>query len=110
MNKLKKVKAFKCTYCNMISLHSSSVRRHERDNCKKNLDRHSCLNCKYWFDDGMDRKGMEDEPQKLDVWRSCGCEEEATPFPDMERADFSTYNENNKCPKFISFIALEGEG
>jgi hypothetical protein len=38
--------AYKCDFCNMVSIYKSSVLRHEKMYCRKNPDRQFCHNCK----------------------------------------------------------------
>lgn len=88
---MKLIEAYQCDSCSMTSAHKSSVDRHEKHNCRKNPDRKSCLQCKNWFDDGMDDNGMEGAYKE--TWLSAGCEKE-------HPVDYECRNFDTDCEDF----------
>jgi len=45
------ISAYGCSFCGMSSRHKSSVKRHERRQCKKNPHRSRCGNCVHLYED-----------------------------------------------------------
>jgi len=88
---MKVIEAYQCDSCYMTSIHKSSVSRHEKNSCRKNPERKTCLQCKHWFDDGQDDNGM-DEPYK-EVWLMAGCHKE-------NETDYHLRNIELDCPDF----------
>lgn len=68
---MEKISAYGCSSCAMTSRYSSSVLRHERDSCRKNPARKTCLTCSHYFNEGEDDNGMQ-EPYKQ-TWLMAGC-------------------------------------
>lgn len=93
---MKIIEAYQCDSCSMTSIYKSSVSRHEANNCRKNPARKTCLQCKYWFDEGQDDNGMN-EPYK-ETWIMAGCE------MDYE-VNYAHRNINTECQGFKRRIA-----
>lgn len=60
------VKAFKCDHCSMVSVHKHSVKRHELQYCRKSPDRHTCMACLNFENNGLKDPYCVDDRQDID--------------------------------------------
>lgn len=76
---MEEVKAYKCSFCKMLSRFKWRTEKHEKEYCRKNPNRKSCLICKSYYN--------SDHGPRCDVG-------------DVDPDFYGTVNQNNDCETF----------
>lgn len=100
---MKEITAYKCEYCNMVSMYKGHTKRHERDHCRKSPERKCCGLCVHLDND---RKTIYNpfhggNPGSTDYEMDCWWCKELD-----QDLNYHDLNGNNECECFISKVVV----